>query len=215
MAEAGGATLSACLRTGTAAVHQRVEQVTQLPDCIENVADYAECLAGFQRIFAPLERHLAAFAEWPVLGIDLAAHARAPALRADLGALGVDAEGLVEMPMAPPSSFPAALGALYVLEGSALGGRVILRALQARLGAVLHGATAFFGGTSPMPWPAFKAALDDFGARYPTAQPDVLAGARQTFRIYEEGFKKKRFFFEKKKQKTFDLGAIGVETGTG
>jgi heme oxygenase len=80
-------------------------------------------------IFQPLETRLAAHTGWAALGIDFDERRRTPALIADIIALG----GVVSLAPAADEetlqSFEAALGALYVLEGSTLGGKFILRAI--------------------------------------------------------------------------------------
>jgi heme oxygenase len=91
----------------------------------------------------------------------------------------------------PPASllpdlptFAHALGALYVLEGSALGGQVILRDIEARIGRQIAGATQFFGGrgTAVGPtWQTFKTALNAFGRQQPFRAADVISGAERVF----------------------------------
>ena len=82
-------------------------------------------------------------------------------------------------------TFAHALGALYVLEGSTLGSRFILRDLETRIGAQIAGATRFLGGRGeavrPM-WQSFKAALDNFGREKPDLRADVVTGAERVFR---------------------------------
>jgi heme oxygenase len=178
--DGAGVSLSARLRVETAAAHLAVEAAAGLPERILAVADYAACLTRFFRLFSPLEAALGRFDSWAGLGIDLAARRRTPALLADLAALGC-------APPAPApirlSGFPAALGALYVLEGSALGGKILAAALERQLPAIA-GATGFFGGrgakTGEMWW-GFREALDLYGAKNPAAQPAVIAGAVRTF----------------------------------
>jgi len=178
--EPPGLSLSARLRQETAAAHRAVEIAAGLPGRVVTVADYADCLARFFRLFAPLEAAIGGFAGWAELGIDLAARRRTPALLADLAALGhrAPAAAPVKLP-----GFAAALGALYVLEGSALGGKILAAAFERQLPAVA-GATRFFGGdgarTGDM-WREFKAALDLYGEKRPAAQPAVIAGAEQIF----------------------------------
>lgn len=138
---------------------------------------------------------MAQFDDWPEWGIDLAAHCRAPALRKDLAALGFDHAGLPRLVIPPMADFAAALGALYVLEGSALGGKVILRALEARLGKQIAGAAAFFGSSGregALAWPVFKARLDDFGLGRPAAQARAVAGAMAVFRQFAEALRSGR-----------------------
>jgi len=88
-------------------------------------------------------------------------------------------------------TFAHALGARYVLEGSALGGKVILRNLRQRIGAEIDGATDFFGGVEPAPssdWRVFKTALDRFADQHPECCKDVLTGAAETFRTLLDWF---------------------------
>jgi heme oxygenase len=175
-----GRGLSGRLRLETAAAHREVEAAAGLPGRIRTVADYTECLGRFFRLFSPLEAALGRFDSWADLGIDLAARRRSPALLADLAVLGC-------VPPAPApirlSSFPAALGALYVLEGSALGGKILAAAFERRLPAVA-GATGFFGGRGPRTgamWKEFRTALDLYGDKNPAAEPAVVAGAVAVF----------------------------------
>ena len=118
----------------------------------------AACLVCHYAAFAALEPPLAETPGWPAAGIDVLAHRRLPQLRADLAALNVDIAciGRPAIPAIPATgSFPAGLGAPYVLEGSSPGGHVILRDATARLGPSIDGATAFFGGGPPRPsWPS-------------------------------------------------------------
>jgi heme oxygenase len=77
------------------------------------------------------------------------------------------------------TSFGHALGCLYVLEGSSLGGRIVAGVIRSAIGEV---PTTFFDGACrnhPAPWRAVSAALRRFEA-YGTPG-DVLVGARETF----------------------------------
>jgi heme oxygenase len=172
--------LSGRLRMETAAAHRAVEAAAGLPGRVVTVADYAACLSRFFRLFAPLEAAIGGFAGWADLGIDLGARRRTPALLADLRALGC--EPPAPAPILLPA-FPAAIGALYVLEGSALGGKILAQAFARQVPAIA-GATKFFGGDgarSGEMWRDFRAALDLYGEKNPAAQPAVIAGAVAAF----------------------------------
>ena len=98
---------------------------------------------------------------------------RVTRLRADLDALSLDWRSLPETVIPLDAD---GLGALYVLEGAAIGGQVIARHLDARLGF----RSAFFGGEGVGPrWRAFRALLD--------ASDDVgvVEGATATFLAFE------------------------------
>ncbi len=180
--------LAAELRAATAAIHSELERRFGLPLAFAQTADYAACLARHYEVFVALEPPLAGYSGWQAAAIDVLAHRRLPQLQADLAALHVDIAQIIA-PAMPPASFPSALGVLYVLEGSALGGQVILRDAKARLGSAIEGATAFFGGRTGQPsWPAFKHKLDAFGAANPAATRQVIAGAMAAFGSFASVF---------------------------
>lgn len=176
-------TTSERLKRDFADTHAALEQLMQLPHAIKTVEDYAASLKMYVWVFAPLEDALAGYPQWPLLGIDFAQHRRTQALQADIFAL-TGAACAAPKPAAPFASFAQAFGALYVLEGSALGGRFILRDLEARLGPAIAGAQRFFAGhgaqTGPF-WNAFKQKLDAYGARHPDQHQNLAAGASQVF----------------------------------
>ena len=181
-------TLSALLREKTAPLHEEIETLLGLPGAIRTPDDYPAWLGRFLGIYEPLECTLAAFTEWGGAGISPPARDHAACLAADLIALGADPAAVPRtepawLPLLP--AFPYALGALYVLEGATLGGRVILRDLEARIGPSIDGATSFFGGrgdtAGPM-WKNFRAALDRFGLERPLDRDHVVEGAERTFR---------------------------------
>lgn len=178
--------LSSQLRTGTAALHRQIELQLRLPSAISCREDYVLWLGRYLGIYEPLEHMLAAFPDWDGLGMARPLNHTARLLD-DLTAIGADPE---EAPRMEPAQLPDlptfafALGAAYVLEGATLGGRLILRDLQTRIGASIATATRFFGGTSHVVgpgWQGFKCALDGFGCAHPKLQRDVVSGARCTF----------------------------------
>jgi heme oxygenase len=177
-------TLSARLRHATAGIHARLEASPATADTGLTLGDYTISLCRLHAVFAPIEAHLAAFSGWHEAGLDISAHRRVPDLQADLAALRVDAASLKRAEIEAPENFPAAVGMLYVLEGSALGGRLILRAAEAQLGPAIAGATAFYASPRPLPWPAFKSRLDAFGETFPAAQHLVATGALAAFTAF-------------------------------
>lgn len=179
--------LSAQLRAQTAPQHQQTEALLGFPDTIQTLADYRLCLCKFLGLYRPLERSLANFSEWDQHGFLLPSPNQNDCLAADLAVLGVEpASVLGAAPQLLPAlpTFAHALGALYVLEGSRLGGRIILRALEERIGPQISGATRFFGdrGTAVgQTWLTFKTALDAFGDTRPILRGDVVSGAKSVF----------------------------------
>jgi heme oxygenase len=89
---------------------------------------YGDALAALHGIFAATEYALA-----PGADVDFPHAPRLPALDADLAALGRAPSPCLSL-IAVPDSGAARIGLLYVLEGSALGGQVLTRQIQATLG---------------------------------------------------------------------------------
>jgi heme oxygenase len=179
--------LSAELRVRTALLHRQIEALLELPGAIRTPDDYVRWLGRFLGFYAPLEHLFEGFQEWDSLGIRLSARGQSSCLANDLAALGADPAGVTlaapaQLPDLP--NFAHALGALYVMEGATLGGRLILRDLAMRLGESIADATCFFGGrgerVGPM-WQSFRETLDNFGSENPQLSPDVVAGAERVF----------------------------------
>lgn len=201
--------LSGDLRARTALLHDQAEALLRLPDSIASRDEYADWLAHFLAFYDPLERAFRAFAGWDVLEPFSAESTHSQRLITDLQELGFDERALTHLPIARiPAlpTFPHALGARYVLQGATLGGKVILRDLQVRIGPEIAGATDFFGGGAPAPssnWRVFKMALDRFGEQRPECREDVLTGAEQTFRALLDWFEP--FVAQKRNQMTPDF----------
>lgn len=112
---------------------------------------------------------------------DMPERAKLPLLDADLAAVDVPA---VTTPLTSPTlDIPAALGALYVLEGSTLGGRVIERHVRQTLDISPESGGSFFHGygegTGPM-WQAFGRSLEAWVAQHGKGA-EVVSGANACF----------------------------------
>ncbi len=122
----------------------------------------------------------------------LRAHERwkVPLLEEDLRALGHDTGSLARLPHCPrlpsPPGLPEARGCFYVLEGSTLGGQLILRNLRRHFAGTSVGDFAFFQAygedVGPM-WRAFGEALARAAAEASSGDFDarVVKGAQDTF----------------------------------
>ena len=87
-------------------------------------------------------------------------------------------------------SEPFALGVLYVIEGSSLGGRFILNNISSTLGFDADNGARYFSGygnkTGQM-WKSFLQTLTDYEARAGNSD-EIIAGADYAFRAIHEHF---------------------------
>lgn len=172
------------LRHDTAAQHEAVEANPfneALGAGTVTAADAAWFLGKLYGFMQPLEDQLAALAPALDPAWELPARRRAHLILADLADL---AGGAVptppQCPVLPPVATPAqALGVLYVLEGSTLGGQVLARQLEkAGLGAARRYFTAYGALTGPR-WQATCRLLAE--AATTASEDDIAASAQRTF----------------------------------
>lgn len=180
--------LTDLLKEQTRAQHEQLERVAPLP---ASRAGYVTRLAAFFGFVAPWERALAA--ALPPGDPIRAGRAKTAWLEEDLEFFGIDAAQRTRLPRVAelPSlaSRPQILGAAYVLEGSTLGGQIILRHLESTLGLVDGRGCAFFrsyGAQVGTQWQAFRAEL--LRASSPAHDPVIVAAARDTFTLLHRWF---------------------------
>lgn len=162
----------ALLREATAADHARVD--ASFAEGLHDASAYQRYVRGMHALLNCLEKSDAALA---------AAYATPRALLADdLTALGLNA------PSPPPpltfSDDHARLGARYVVEGSALGARLLQRQARALGHSATQGATflAYHVDRGYTHWPRLMQALAPLDPASPEFQT-VLHAAQQTFAL--------------------------------
>jgi heme oxygenase len=168
------------LKSGTAALHIETEELL-LPKFsgIRSYEDYASVLRMFYGFFHPLQQICASFLSADDLP-DIDQRRHAGFILKDLAALGVqETPPLCDM-LPVINSKAAAFGALYVMEGSTLGGRMISKMLKKHPAISLtDNHLHFFNGygedTGPM-WTSFKDALNR-----QTEKEQILDSANLTF----------------------------------
>ncbi|RZU30656.1 heme oxygenase [Blastococcus saxobsidens] len=177
------------LRTGTATEHRTVEDTLDLLDPRLDQERLAHVLGLMHGFWISAEQGLD---EWATRlpadaeAIDWAGRRRSGLFAGDLAALGAAApDGTPRLPPVPGTD--EALGRLYVLEGSTLGGAFIDRHLAGLPGLAGVRIRAFspYGTETGSMWAAFRRATRGHVA----AGGDVdriLASARDTFRALAE-----------------------------
>lgn len=156
-------TMLEALRARTRDHHARLEASLDLMDAALDLEAYRGLVARFYGFHAALEPRLAAAADWAAMGYDFEARRKLPMLARDLHALGLDPAALPLCDRLPPvDDVQAALGCMYVIEGSTLGGQQLSRHFADHLGLGPATGAAYFGsyGREVGPrWGAFRAFL--------------------------------------------------------
>ncbi len=180
-----GASVREALRAATRETHQRLHRHSGLSAAARGAIgldDYRQLLMrlyGFHRSFE--DAHASAMQR-----LGFIASSRAELIALDLAALGIMRFDVCRLPrcaaLREPSSEACALGALYVVEGSALGGALIAEALAPVVGEARR---FFLGGPSGREvWPSLLARVETLAPGVQHAR--AIDAAVETFRIFEE-----------------------------
>jgi heme oxygenase len=172
------------LRSATADLHRAAEDAFASGERLTSMAGYVDLLDRLWSLHAGLEQAVALHAPG-IFGLEVERFRRSPMLTLDLEAIAARAPRLTPVLVAFASP-AAALGGLYVLEGSMLGGRVLLRRAQDGLGVTeLHGARflAGHGAATGQRWKQFLQVLALIPATGEDAE-QAETGARATFAAF-------------------------------
>ena len=154
-------------------------------------ARYLRALRGFELFLSAWEPRIEA-ALPTALRDDFASRSRLGLLRKDLALLDADrvmpgdlgkacSQAVAAIDL---TSAAATFGAMYVLEGSALGGRIVAAAASASLGLDVDNGAAYFHGLdrhTAARWASFRALLEEHVGSEPLSRAQACASACQTF----------------------------------
>lgn len=170
------------LREGTRACHKGLEQ--RLPFFSEgfDLPAYRRLVEAYHGFHAPLDAALA--------GYQGAERCKAPALVQDLRALNLARHDIDALPLCPTlpriDSEACALGVMYVLEGSTLGGQVLKRAMAERLGIDADSGAAFLDVYGPETGANWRAFLQRLAEASVSTQAQSVDAAITTFECFEQ-----------------------------
>ena len=178
---AGTCPLSQRLRAETRDEHARIERDLERSWQTETLAGYRHMLGRLYGFHASWEPDIAR-----ALGDELFLEPRRKLhlLASDLSRLGAVPAEVSGLPRCKPLGLPTpahALGSLYVMEGSTLGGQLIARRLTQTFGPAIGGALSYhraYGGAVGPMWRAFRARLD---AEPASVHDQAVVSARNTF----------------------------------
>ena len=176
------------LRSATAAEHAQLEEAVAIQRRFRSPATYCELLEAFYGFVRPLEDELAVH-DWARVGLNFDQRRKVSLLEKDLAIAGSAPEDLEQCDSLPDvSSIDRAFGALYVMEGSTLGGQHIAKlAGAAKIDPdALHYFRSYGLGVGEM-WKSFGDALNRFAEKCGDA-PEIINGAQETFSLLRSWF---------------------------
>lgn len=170
------------LKERTRTHHQRLERDLAIEKKLQDLPTYCDLLQRWYGWYAPFEQMAASEANGTVEDF-LSQRWKTPLLEKDIRDLCH--ASLREIPLAPvakPRGMAEWIGTLYVLEGSTLGGQVISRMIEERLGLRNGQGYSFFrsyGDQAGARWREFRAFAQEV---LPPENTDrAVAAADQTF----------------------------------
>jgi heme oxygenase (biliverdin-IX-beta and delta-forming) len=180
-------TVHSRLKSATADLHVEVESALDLDKIMKNAAAYSEVILILYLVFDCAYKELSDI-DFQPLKIDLGnIGRRRDWLAADLHALATALPAPQSLGFELPTSGHG-FGCLYVLEGSALGGRVISKRVKQRLGLGPATGGAYFHGLGRQTashWSDFLTALNMIPANSAMGA-DAEAGAIATFLAFRQ-----------------------------
>jgi heme oxygenase len=191
-----GKDIMAALKAGTVEQHRQVESLMPFFTPGFSLPEYLRILEAFLGFFEPVEQLLTETLAPTPVGAALSQRRRAHLLQQDLRALGVADSAIAVLPRC--AALPCldtslrALGCMYVLEGSTLGGQIIGRELAWRFALEESSGAAFFrgyGSRAGEMWRSFCTTLRDQEFD-PQQQAEVVHGAVDTFSALESWLRK-------------------------
>ena len=179
--------LSTNIKEATKLAHQQLEvKVVKKLKAIRSDGDYADLLRHFYAYFNHLEGAIAPFISTEVLP-DKAKRRNSAYLKADIEELGFNIYELPATTVPKISNTLEALAALYVMEGSIMGGSIIVQMLAK---AGITKGISFFSGYGPATgemWGGFLAVLNA-AARNNEEENVAIETANATFTHFSEVF---------------------------
>jgi heme oxygenase (biliverdin-IX-beta and delta-forming) len=178
------------LRQQTEADHKSAEDALPLMHPDLDTAEYIHCLRKLYGVVAAWEEHAPLLApDW--LRALIGCRERKAFLDLDLAWFG-SAPPPGRAPLPPLGGLPSLLGAMYVMEGSTLGGQIIARHVEIAL-PLTHGhGNAFFRGHGSLTGPLWKEFCEMLKIHVPDNQTDeVIASAKAMFATFTHWMQEK------------------------
>lgn len=181
--------ISQSLKQSTKDAHLLLEKkvIARLKN-IKAQKDYGELLQYFYVYFSALEQLISPFITADVLP-DIAKRRKVDLLRQDILTTGANPEVVIPYTLPNVSSVEQALGVMYVMEGSTLGGAVIVNMLRDKMGFA-QGLSFFsgYGSDTKDMWARFVNTINEYNRTELQAE-QMIQAANETFLHFSNLFK--------------------------
>jgi heme oxygenase (biliverdin-IX-beta and delta-forming) len=181
-------TLLERLKIETRPAHDSIERALDVERRMASREAYKDLLIRFHGFHSAWEDAAGAVAPDPAF---FRQRCKTALLAKDLKALGMKADEIAALPrchpLMPLPAPAAALGSMYVVEGSTLGGAIIARGVERALGLTVDTGCAYFrsyGRETAFMWRSFGAML--LAASSPEADDLIVDSARRTFDVMHD-----------------------------
>jgi len=172
--------LSTNIKEATKEAHLNLEKkVIQKMKAIRSNADYADFLKYFYTYFNQVEQVIAPYMSTGLLP-DYKDRRNSLYLKNDIEALGGNVNDIRRVAVPVIQNELQALGALYVMEGSIMGGSIIVKMLEK--GGITEGVSFFsgYGEATGQKWGIFVSVMNQ-QATSPEQEAIAIAAADETF----------------------------------
>jgi len=172
------------LRQETEAAHRTVEDAVPLIHEGLDAAHYVQCLQQIYGVVAAWEERVVEIGpEW--LQSALLARQRKPLLERDFAWFGVTKKDNRRPVLPEMDDLPSLFGAMYVMEGSTLGGQLIARHVETVLHLSEGQGSSYFRGHGSQTGPMWKEFCEMLKLRIPDEQTDaVVVSAKAMFSTF-------------------------------
>jgi heme oxygenase (biliverdin-IX-beta and delta-forming) len=179
------------LKQETLPLHQQLEKwLVHRIKSMQSIDQYTSLLQSFYGFYQPLERNMLPLVESVIP--DLAERRKSELLQQDIDTLQ---PGQTNIPLSTRlpiiTNTAAALGAMYVFEGSTLGGSIIAKMVKGKIDRLPGNALQFFQGYGPQTmekWERFKQYTNEF-ITTEDQRTALIKGANDTFSLFYQWLK--------------------------
>jgi heme oxygenase len=176
------------LQQRTAPHYRALEETAGIWAALSARYPHTNLLVHFFAIYSALETRLVLLEDLPHWLPDLSRRWKRATLESDLKLLGISNEDRFVCSIIPDiQTIASALGWLYVLEGSTLGGQIIAREVHTRLGFGPNSGCQFFssyGSEVGAMWTAFGGHLESFYRTNLGCREEIIQGAVTAFEYF-------------------------------